>query len=81
MALAAAVLILAVGFCLLEGSHAGTSDHGMSPDLCGGLLVMSLVLVLLPKPLPGGSLALDPALLGHAVSLQLLDPPPRSRSL
>jgi hypothetical protein len=71
-----AVLALAVGLCLFDDDGAGTDDHDISRDLCGGLLASALTATLLALT------ALNPVLveslrLVSAVALRRLDPPPK----
>ncbi len=75
--IAAALLILAVGFCLIHIDHHVGSPHGMCPDPCA-MMVSSLALVLLSRPLVNGRLRFEAVRSLYAVSLHLLDPPPRS---
>jgi len=77
----AALLILAVGFCMFVHDQMGMDNQAMAPDLCAGMLVSSLALVLLAGPLVNGRLLLDPIRSVYAVSLHIPDPPPKSRSL
>lgn len=77
---ALAVLTLAVGLCLFDDDGAGTDDHDISRDLCGGLLAPALTLTLLAL------IALNPVLVESlrpvsAVTLCRLDPPPKSLHL
>jgi hypothetical protein len=75
-----AVLAMAGLVCLLhdEGMN---HQHVMAPDLCLGLLVASLTVVVLVRPLaPGWTIALPPAP-AYATTLHLPDPPPKLRSL
>ena len=52
--IAAALLTLAVSFCLLDADEHGAGSHAMSLDLCVGLLATSLTMTLLPQlPLSG----------------------------
>ena len=65
-------LVLTVGFCLFDG-HA----HDDSLDLCLGMLVSALVVLLVCRALPSGTLpAFAPVLLASAAP-HVLDPPPR----
>ena len=75
-----AVLALAVGLCLFDDGGAGTDDHDISRDLCGGLLASALAVTLLALA------ALNPVLMESlrpvsAVTLRRLDPPPKSLQL
>lgn len=72
-----AAVILAIGFCLLDGHQHEMSHHGMSPDLCLGFIVLAFAMTLL------GLVEIDrlPAELFcpvRAVSVHRLDPPPKS---
>ena len=74
---ALAVLTLGVGLCLFDDDGAGTDDHDVSRDLCGGLLASGLTVTLLALT------ALNPVLVEsprpvHVVTLRRLDPPPKS---
>ena len=78
--IALAVLTLAVGLCLFDDDGAGTDDHDISRDLCGGLLTSALTVTLLALT------ALNPVLVESlrvvsAVTLRRLDPPPKSLHL
>jgi hypothetical protein len=75
-----AVLILAVGFCLIHVDHHVGAAHGMCPNPCG-VMVSSLALVLLAGPLVSRHFPFDPFRSVYAVSLALLDPPPKAFSL
>ncbi len=77
----AVLLTIAVGFCMFVHDPAGADGQAMPPDLCAGMLVSSLALVLLSGPLVNGRLLLDSFRSGYAVSLHIPDPPPKFRSL
>ena len=67
-----------VGFCLFDGDHDGRDDHGVSPDLCRGMLLTSLMVVLLAGLIPSGWVAtykLEPV---PIVGLRVPAPPPKS---
>ncbi len=73
----AAAVTLAIGLCLFDGHQDEMSHHGMSPDLCLGLIVLAFAVTLL------GLAEIDrlPAELlcpVRAVSVHRLDPPPKS---
>jgi hypothetical protein len=74
------VMAGAVGFCLFAVHGHGATDHGMSPDLCAGLAILSVAIALVVcaqlNPMP-----IDPPYVGYAVPLHLLDHPPKSPSL
>jgi hypothetical protein len=79
--LAAMVLvIIAVGLCLFHGDEHGTADCGASFDLCLGLAINSVAVVVLAF-VSMHDLPVDPPSLVHAVPLRRLDPPPKSLSL
>jgi hypothetical protein len=71
-----AAIALSIGFCFFDGDHHGASHHGMSPDLCLGLVVLPLAVTLLGLAeidrLPAERLS--PV---RAVSVHRLDPPPK----
>ena len=81
VAMVATLLILVLGLCVVEHGLGAMSDSVMTPDLCAGMLVSSLALVLLAGPLVNGRLLLDPIRSVYAVSLHIPDPPPKFRSL
>jgi hypothetical protein len=47
----AVLITLAVGFCVFDTDHGGTSDHGVPLDLCLSMLV-ALLMIVLPARLP-----------------------------
>jgi hypothetical protein len=71
-----AVLTLAVGFCLFDGDE---TDNGASVDFCAPLAMaissLALILLVLGRLEP---VSADPLQTVHGVSLQRLDPPPKS---
>lgn len=70
-----------VGLCPFDRDHDGSDDHGMSFDLCLGMLVTSLVVVLLAGLVPSGwavTYRLDPV---PVVGLRVPAPPPKSTFL
>ncbi len=77
---ALAALILAFGICcFLAGPEYGMdSQHGMSPDYCAGLIMLTTILLALLGLAAVGRLLPDTAPLMYAVSLVCLDPPPKS---
>ena len=81
VAIAAALLIPAVGFCMFVHDQNGMDGQAMAPDLCAGMLVSSLALVLVVAPLVNGRLLVEPIPPVYAVSLYIPDPPPKFRSL
>lgn len=70
-----------VGFCLFDRDHDGSDHHGVSPDLCLGMLITSLVVVLLAGLVPSGwtvTYRLEPV---PVVGLRIPVPPPKSELL
>jgi hypothetical protein len=81
MLVAAMVLVtLAVGFCLFDGDEHGTADDGASLDLCFGLALASIAVLML-ELVPVHTLSVDPPYLARAVPRRRLDPPPKSSTL
>ena len=76
-AVAVVLVIVAAGFCVFHQSHDAMSDHGMSLDLCAGLLVFSLAVPLLAGPGMNGWYR--PALVRSScvTGVRALDPPPK----
>jgi hypothetical protein len=77
------VLVFAVA-ALVCLSHNGDMDHhhhAMPPDLCLGLLVVSVTLVVLARPLVVGWALVLPVAPAHAATIHIPDPPPKSRAL
>jgi hypothetical protein len=67
-----------VGFCVFDHDHDGSHDHGVSLDLCLGMLVTALVVVLLAGLAPSGwavTYRLEPV---PVVGLRVPAPPPKS---
>ena len=81
LALTIALVIVAASLCVFDQSHDPMGDHGMSQDLCAGLLVVSLAIPLLAGPGVAGWYR--PALVrsSRVTRGRSLDPPPKSRSL
>jgi len=75
-----ALLIVAVGFCVIHVDHHLGADNGFCPDPCA-VMASSLAIVLLSLPLLNGRVPFGPLRSVYAVSLHLLDPPPRVLSL
>lgn len=76
-------LVLAVSIAALACLyHDGDMDHhAMPPDLCLGLLVVSLTLAVLGRPpVVGWALVLPPAP-AYVTTIHIPDPPPKPRSL
>jgi hypothetical protein len=81
LALTVALVIVAAGLCVVDQGHDPMGDHGMSQDLCAGLLVVSLAVPLLAGPSVAGWYR--PALVrsSRITRVRSLDPPPKSRFL
>ncbi len=71
-----AAITLSIGFCIFDGDHHGTSHHGMSPDLCLGLVVLSFAVTLLGLA-EIDRLAAERLSPVRAVPVHRLDPPPK----
>jgi hypothetical protein len=55
LVLASAILAIGFGFCVLPGHHGDGGNHGHSPELCAGLVVILLTTtILLVKPAVSG---------------------------
>lgn len=74
------VMALAVGLCLFQVTSTGTHHDGMSPEFCAGFLLVSFFVILLYL-MEVGWLPAEPVSVIQAVSLHLLDPPPKFASL
>lgn len=74
------LLTLGIGFCLFDGDDHSAADDGVSFDLCIGLAVVSVSVVLLVFVL-AHTLAIDPPYVLHVVPLHRPDPPPKAASL
>ena len=78
---ALAALTLSLGLCLLDGPVFGMdSHHGMSPDYCASLVMLTVILLTVLGLAAVGRLLADGARPVYAVSLVRLDPPPKSPS-
>jgi hypothetical protein len=73
--LAAALLILAAGFCLFDGG--GDGDHGSALDLCLAKLAVPALALLFMGRLNGGWTIAVPPVAVRAIAGRLPDPPPR----
>jgi hypothetical protein len=69
-----------VGFCIFDADEHGSADDGASLDLCSGLAITSVAMIVL-RFVPIHELSVDPPYVVHAVPLYRLDPPPKSPSL
>jgi hypothetical protein len=75
----AIVLVAALALCAIHVSD--EHDHGVVNELCVGVAVVSLTVVLLARPLPiGWALAVAVAV-RPATALHVLDPPPKASVL
>jgi hypothetical protein len=81
LAMATALLALATGFCLFDQDHDGTTGHVTPPDLCLGMLAVSLGIMPLVLPLAVGWAVNVAAPAPHSVTLHIPDPPPKPASL
>jgi hypothetical protein len=87
LAVMALLLIASIGLCILDApgvhvnGHGHGHDHDSPRDLCLGMVALSLVVVLLVRPLPSGWAVLLRAVAVAAESVRILDPPPRLLSL
>jgi hypothetical protein len=79
--IAAALLTLTVGFCAVHCAYGAVHNHGMPLMVCSGAPASLLVLTLLAGPLVTRYSPFDPFRSVYAVSLALLDPPPKALSL
>jgi hypothetical protein len=73
------LLTLGIGLCLFDVDDHHAAD-GVSFDLCLGLAIVSIAVVVLTVVLVHPLVA-DPRYVLHAVPLHRLDPPPRSAAL
>jgi hypothetical protein len=75
-AIAAALLILAIGLCLFHSGLTGFDSHGMAPDLCASVVMVLAATVGLTSPVINGWLVPVPKRFFYVVSRDLLDRPP-----
>ena len=75
LVIAAALLTLAIGFCLFD-DH-GTAGHVEAPDLCLGMLAVSLAVLSVAPLLAIGWAGSPPFIAAYAVARHTPDPPPR----
>ena len=76
----AGLLIVAVGLCILHFDHHAVANNGTCPDPCS-MMISTLVLVLLAAPLVASFLVVQRPSSVYALSLTLLDPPPKSLAM
>jgi hypothetical protein len=79
--IAAALLVLATGFCLFDQDEHGSGGRVTPPDLCLGMLALSLAVMPLVKSLAAGWAVSPRFVLARAFALHVPDPPPRPASL
>ena len=77
----AVLLTAALGFCVLDRHADGTGDHAMAPDLCLGMVAVSLGVVLLARLRASGRAYPDVVRSVSTLSIHVLDPPPKAASL
>jgi hypothetical protein len=77
----AALIALAVGFCVFDADHGGTTDHAVPLDLCLGMLVASVTVVLLARLPLTGWVAAYHLLAVPSPAVTTPAPPPKSRSI
>jgi hypothetical protein len=75
--MAAALLVLGIGLCLFDGDADHHNDP-TAPDLCLGMIAVSLLAAVLAGPLASGWIWPDPGWIVSSVSPHLPDPPPKS---
>ena len=79
----ALLLVASIGLCLLDApgvdGHGHGHDHDSRRVLCLGMVALSLVVVLLVRPLPSGWAVRLCAVTAVSEAIQVLDPPPRPR--
>lgn len=81
LVISTALLVLATGFCLFDLDHEDADGHATQPDLCMGMLAVSLAVLLLVRPLAAGW-AINPVFTAPlAVVIYIPDPPPKPTSL
>ncbi len=82
VALIAAVLFAAaLGLCVYETGHDAHGMHGMSLDLCTGLVLVLTSVILLVSPLSTLAASSDAPVRVDVASIHLPDPPPKAASL
>lgn len=74
--IAVALLTLATGLCLFDQHDIGPDGH-VPPDLCLGMLAMSLVVMPLARLLVTGAAVIPPVDAMYAVARRIPVPPPR----
>ena len=79
--IAAALLVLATGFCLFDQDEDGSGGGVTPPDLCLGMLALSLAVTALVGLLAAGWVVSPRFVVARAFALHVPDPPPRPASL
>jgi hypothetical protein len=77
----AALLVLATGLCLFDQDEDRSGGRVPPPDLCLGMLALSLAVMPLAGLLAAGWTVSPPFATAHAVALHVPDPPPRPAPL
>jgi hypothetical protein len=75
--IAAVLLTLGTGFCLFDAHDDGGDGHVVPPDLCLGMLAVSLVVMPLARLFATGSVVIPFPSEAHSVARQIPVPPPR----
>jgi hypothetical protein len=79
--IAAAMLALSIGLCLVHNGSEDMGHHATSPKLCTSAIMILVPPMLLTRPVANGWLVSAPARSFHSVSPDLPDRPPESLSL
>ena len=75
---AAAFLVLALGFCQVARDFCGMDAHGMSVDACASVVMVASAAILLAGLVVNGWSLPDTGPHDYAVPIALLDPPPKA---
>jgi len=76
MVMAVVLLTVATGFCLFDQDDHGTAGH-LVPDLCLGMLAVSVAVMPLARVFAVGWSVNSPAVAAYVVARHIPDPPPR----
>ena len=76
MVIAVTLLTLAAGFCLFDQDARDGAGH-LVPDLCLGMLTVSLAVAPIARLLAVGWAVVPPVALAYVVARHIPDPPPR----
>lgn len=77
MVIAVALLTVAAGFCLFDQDDHDGADHAVAPDLCLGMLAVSLMAIPFLLYFTAGWTVTAPVVAAYIVALRIPDPPPR----